>query len=104
MTAETISVEVVFALPDRQELLDVVVPKGSSVADAIAASGIAGLFPDTDLVSLPTGIWGREVPRSALPRDGDRIEIYRPLEMDPKEARRQLAAAGRTMVDRRRPE
>lgn len=101
MTKAKVQVEVVFATPVRQELVEVGLPAGASVADAIEASGIADRFPRESLDDLPVGVWGREASRDAGIRDGDRIEIYRPLAMDPKEARRQLALAGRTMVDRR---
>lgn len=96
-----LDVEVVFALPDRQVLLDASVPAGASVRDAIEVSGIASRFPGIDLDTLKVGIWGRAVDRDAALRPGDRVEIYRPLEIDPKEARRQLARAGLTMKDNR---
>ena len=95
--SEEITVEVVFAAPDTQSLLTVRVAAGASVAEAIERSGIAAKHRDFDLDALATGIWGREVDRSTLLKDGDRIELYRPLSIDPREARRQLALAGRTM-------
>ena len=81
-------VEVVFALPDRQVLEALEVENGATVAEAIARSGIARRFPETDLSELQVGVWGRTVDRSRVLREGDRVEIYRPLEMDPREARR----------------
>ena len=87
----TISVEVVFALPDRQELVPLVVDHGATVADAIAQSGLERKFPDIRLDELQAGIWGRSVSREHVLGDGDRVEIYRPLERDPREARRLLA-------------
>lgn len=101
MTEETIDVEVVFALPERQALIEVPVPAGATVADAIVASGIRTRFPGVALDELDVGIWGRVVDRDKILEAGDRIELYRALEIDPKEARRQLAAAGRTMKDSR---
>lgn len=92
-----IEVEVVFARPDRQRLVTVVVPDTASVADAIAASGLALEFPDENLDALEVGIWGRIVEKERPLSAGDRVEIYRPLELDPREARRQRAAAGATM-------
>ena len=98
-----ISAEVVLALPGRQLLVSVTLGQGATVAEAIAASGLAAQFPDEDLDALPTGIWGQPVRRDHLVGDGDRVEIYRPLRIDPREARRQLAQAGRTMrADRKR--
>ena len=81
-------VEVVFALADRQELLVVELPAGATVGAAIARSGLARQFPEFDLDSLQAGIWGKPLPRSHVVKEGDRVEIYRPLEMDPREARR----------------
>ena len=81
-------VEVVFALPDRQLLETITVDEGASVADALRLSGIEERFPDVSLDELQVGIWGKPVERTQALRDGDRVEIYRPLELDPREARR----------------
>jgi len=86
--ADTLTVEVVFALPDQQALVSVTLEKGARVGDAISASGLVQRFADERLDTLPTGIWGRQVERDHVLDDGDRVEIYRPLEMDPREARR----------------
>lgn len=94
---ETIEVEVVFALAERQELVAIALPPGATVGDAIEQSGIAAKFPEQDLSACETGIWGRLVDRSRSLQDGDRVEIYRPLEIDPREARRKLAAEGKSM-------
>lgn len=93
----SISVEVVLAFADRQELVSVRLEHGSTVDDAIERA-LPPLFPDIDLESLQCGIWGRPVPRTHTVADGDRVELYRPLEIDPRDARRQLAAAGRSMT------
>ena len=97
LMSDNITVEVVFAVPEKQHLVTIKLPEGSIVADAIAESAIAGRFKGADLDSLQVGIWGRPVGRDATLADGDRVEIYRELEIDPREARRQLALAGRTM-------
>lgn len=86
--SETIDVEVVFALPDRQRLVPLTVTKGTTVDAAIAASGIADSFPDVEFEKLATGIWGRPVSRQHTLQQGDRVEVYRDLLMDPREARR----------------
>ena len=86
-------VEVVFALADRQVLRAVELPDGATVSEAIATSGIAGQFPDLDFEELQAGIWGKPVERACAVRDGDRVELYRSLEMDPREARRLRAGA-----------
>ena len=75
-------VEVVYALPDKAEVVSLRLPDGATVADALAASGLGG---------NAFGIFGREVPAGHPLRDGDRVEIYRPLAADPKEARRRRA-------------
>ena len=92
-----LTVEVVFALPDRQELVAVSLEEGSTVSDAIAQSSIASLFPGWDLGECAVGVWGRLASPDQRLRHGDRVEIYRPLLMDPREARRALAAEGKSM-------
>lgn len=86
-----------FASPDRQSLKCVPVASGETVADVVARSGLREDFPEFEIDGLALGIWGREVDRTRPVKEGDRIEIYRPLEMDPREARRRLALSGRTM-------
>jgi len=90
-------VEVVFALPETQSLQVVTVETGTTAADCVARSGIARQFPEHDLAEFSLGVWGRQIERSQVVKEGDRVEIYRPLELDPREARRQLALVGRTM-------
>ena len=96
--AESITVELVFAVPDRQVLLALDVAGDATVADVIAASGIQEQFPDAAIAELEAGIWGNVVSRDRVVREGDRIELYRRLRIDPREARRRLAEAGRTMA------
>lgn len=86
-------VEVVFAMPDKQVLETVLVPEGATVEDAIRRSGIERRFPGEELASLSVGIWGRLVERDRVVEDGDRVEIYRPLAVDPREARRLKAGS-----------
>lgn len=102
MSGEPLSIEVVFALPDRQELVTVTVDDGATVEDAIACSSLAAAFPDWNLANCAVGIWGRPVERNRKLQSGDRVEIYRPLKIDPREARRTLAAQGRSMGKRSR--
>ncbi|MBP9955554.1 RnfH family protein [Geopseudomonas guangdongensis] len=91
---DTIAVEVVYALADKQKLLRLSVPRGTSMREAAERSGIAGFFPELDLATAPMGIFGKAVarPEERLLEDGERVEIYRPLIADPKEARKQRAA------------
>ncbi|GGO74479.1 RnfH family protein [Bowmanella pacifica] len=91
MTEKQIRLEVVYALADKQALLEVVVEKGTTVQDAIRASGILKRFPDIDLNETKVGIWYRTCKLTDEPKDGDRIAIYRPLIADPKDARRRRA-------------
>ncbi|HSG59531.1 MAG TPA: RnfH family protein [Woeseiaceae bacterium] len=93
----TISVEVVFALPERQVLVALELGEAATVAEAIERSGLGQQFPDEAIDALPVGIWGHVTTPDHVLADGDRVEVYRPLEMDPREARRQLAQAGKTM-------
>lgn len=75
-------IEVVCALPEGAEIVEVRLPEGATVREALAASGLKG-----DQV----GIFGKRVTLDARVADGDRVEIYRPLKLDPKEARRNRA-------------
>jgi hypothetical protein len=97
---EPLQVEVVFALPERQELVKVTLEPGASVQEAIEKSSIAGHFPECTLDQCRVGIWGRIVDRDEQVRHGDRVEIYRELLIDPRDARRSLATAGKTMGPR----
>ena len=97
VVTEQIKVEVVFATAKRQSLLELEVAAGSTVAEVIARSGIAERFRGERIDDLAVGIWGRVVDREQRVRPGDRVEVYRPLAIDPRQARRQLAEAGRTM-------
>jgi len=90
-------VEIVFASPERQSLQKVSVTSGDTVADVIAKSALREEFSEYEIDGLAVGIWGHEAQRTQAVKAGDRIEVYRPLELDPREARRRLALAGRTM-------
>nr|WP_232848752.1 RnfH family protein [Bowmanella yangjiangensis] len=83
--------EVTYALPDKQALLEVIVERGCTVDEAIKASGILKRFPDINLDEAKVGIWYRTCKLTDEPKDGDRIAIYRPLIADPKDARRRRA-------------
>jgi putative ubiquitin-RnfH superfamily antitoxin RatB of RatAB toxin-antitoxin module len=81
-------VEVAFATPDRQFLECIEVADGATVDDAIRNSDLARRFPEVDFEHLDVGIWGKPAPRDRVLAEGDRVEVYRALEMDPREARR----------------
>ncbi|WP_415758000.1 RnfH family protein [Pseudomonas sp. LT1P18] len=94
MVEAVIDVEVVYAAIDRQVLLSVSVPAGTTVRAALLKSGIGEVFSELDLASCPVGIFGKVIadPGKHAVQAGDRIEIYRPLLADPKEVRRLRAA------------
>ena len=78
-------------MPGRQELVALEVASGSTLADAIAQSGLPEMFEGFELDPAKVGIFGQKASLEQVLRDGDRVEIYRPLIVDPKEARRQRA-------------
>ncbi len=86
--AETIRVEVACAEPGRAFLRAVTLPAGATVADAVAASGLVAAWPGVTVADDRLGVFGRRVASRQVLRDGDRVEVYRPLVLDPKEARR----------------
>jgi putative ubiquitin-RnfH superfamily antitoxin RatB of RatAB toxin-antitoxin module len=90
-------IEVVFATSEKQSLETIVAAPGATVADVISMSNVLDPYPDQNRDDLAIGIWGRVVDEDQIVREGDRVELYRPLELDPREARRQLALVGRTM-------
>lgn len=94
---DVMTIEVVFALPNRQRLVELQLQAGSTIADAIEASGLDTAFQDVDFANCEVGVWSKPRSRDHVLRDKDRVEIYRPLDMDPREARRQLALVGETM-------
>lgn len=92
-----IRVEVVYALARRQKVVNLTLPEGATVRDAILASGLLAEFPELDLEQNKVGIWNKLAKLDARLRDHDRVELYRPLLADPKEVRRQRAAEGKVM-------
>ena len=95
--SDRINVEVVYALPHEQTLLKQSVPAGTTVGEAIKASGIMEKYPEIDLTGNKLGIFGKLTKADAVLRDKDRVEIYRPLIADPKEVRRLRAEEGKAM-------
>ena len=89
---ELIPVEVACALPDRQALLRLDVPAGSTARQAVERSGSAEQFPEIDVAQAPLGVFGQHVDADHALKPGDRVEIYRPLIADPKAARRKRAS------------
>jgi uncharacterized protein len=93
--APTITVELAYAEPARQFLRRLELAEGATVADAIGASGLETEFA-IDASALQAGIWSKPVTRDARLAQGDRVELYRALKIDPKEARRLRAQRART--------
>jgi putative ubiquitin-RnfH superfamily antitoxin RatB of RatAB toxin-antitoxin module len=81
-------VSVAIALRDRQEVVEIELPEGATARDAVDASGIRARFADVDVDALRWGIWSRTCAPDARLREGDRVEVYRPLAMDAKAMRR----------------
>ena len=97
MSAEKISVEVAYALPDRQTIVALTVAADATVQEVIEASGLLRQYPDIDLAQNKVGVFGKLGKLTDTLHAGDRVEIYRPLIADPKEIRKQRAAAGKVM-------
>jgi putative ubiquitin-RnfH superfamily antitoxin RatB of RatAB toxin-antitoxin module len=93
----TFTVEVAYALPEKQALLSVKVSEGVTALQAVQQSGIGQQFSELALDSpaLELGVFGQVVPHDYPLQPGDRVEIYRPLKADPKEARKARAAKAR---------
>lgn len=91
--AKSIQIEVAYATPKRQLILPLEVEEGCTMVDAVKLSGICRAFPEIDVENLSLGIFGKgeKTPESKILKAGDRIEIYRPLVADPKEARKRRA-------------
>jgi hypothetical protein len=92
-----IKVEVLYALPHEQILLNVEMPQGTPLGEGIKISGILEMYPEIDLSINKVGIFGKLNKPDVILRDRDRIEIYRPLIADPKEVRKKRAEEGKVM-------
>ncbi len=94
--ADLIRIEVAYARPDRQVLLPVNVPRGTTLIEAVRKSGLLEQFPEIEIEQASFGIFGKLKAGNQTLNPGDRVEIYRPLIADPKTARRKRAAAVKT--------
>lgn len=90
-----LKIEVAYALRDEQVLLELEAAEGTTARQAVERSGILQRFPEIDLARASLGIFGRLVAPDTPLRNRDRVEIYRPLIADPKDARRERAARRR---------
>jgi uncharacterized protein len=87
-----LQVYVMYALPQNEFIRPLRVPPGTTVGQAIEQSGVLTSFPDINLLTQPVGIYSKKKTLETELRDGDRVEIYRPLVADPKDSRRKRAA------------
>jgi len=87
----SIAVQVCYAMPERELLLALRVAAGSTLEQAVRASGLLQAVPEVDLATSAVGIYGKKKTLDTVLREHDRIELYRPLIADPKEARRRRA-------------
>ncbi len=90
-----IAIQVAYAAPGEQHLIDLQVAPGTTVAEAVRASGLPERVAGADPDRAALGVYGRVVEADRAVQAGDRVEVYRPLELDPREARRQRASLGR---------
>lgn len=88
------TIEVVFATPSRQTVVRIEVAAGANARLAAMQSELDRYFPELDLATVPLGVFGERVADEYQVNDGDRVELYRELELDPKEARRRRAGQG----------
>ena len=95
--AEMITVEVCYAQSANQALVNVKLPEGATLQQALEASGLLEKHPEIDLKKNKFGIFAKLSKLDAALRDKDRVEVYRPLIADPKEVRKQRAAEGKVM-------
>jgi len=92
-----IGVEVAYALPERQTLLRLKVPVGTTAEQAVQRSGLLERYPELDLSASKLGVFAKVVPPQRELREGDRVEIYRPLLADPKAVRQKRAEEGKKL-------
>ena len=100
--SKAIQVEIVLALEDEQVLLSMSLESGATIAEALAKSELQERFAGQNIDAMQTGVWGRRVNRDYRLEAGDRVELYRPLRQDPRDARRELARSGLTMREGRK--
>jgi len=91
----SLRIEVVYALPGGEDAVALELRPGATAADAVRASGVLERHPEIDLERHKIGVHGRAVAAHSALRDGDRVEVYRPLILEPKEARRRRAVKKR---------
>ena len=102
--SHTIAIEVAYALPDKQRIIKLDVPEGTTVMQAVIMSQMDSIFEDLTLSEdLRLGVWGKAVTADRALVAGERVEIYRPLLVDPKEVRRARAARAKAKPAEQQP-
>ena len=94
---QSIQIEICYALPDQQKLLQLTFSEGTTAQQAVSKSGIQKMFPEIEMDHLKLAIFSAIIENDYPLKEGDRIEILRPLLADPKEVRKKRAAAGKKM-------
>lgn len=94
-SSRKICIEVAFASSTHQKLIEMEVPANSTARKAVEESGLDRIFPDFDFKSAPIGVFGKAVPDDYLLADGNRVEVYRPLQQAPTDARRKRAKSAK---------
>lgn len=96
-----INVEVAYALPDVQKIIALKVEEGCTAYEAVIRSRIVEAFPEIDPETTPMGIFGKVIrdPKAEALKEGLRVEIYRPLLIDPKQARANRAAKKKAEIE-----
>jgi len=93
---DSIEVEIAYAAPVVQVLKRIKIPRGTTLENAVRLSGIIDQFPEIDLGKNRVGIFSKFAKCETILETNDRVEIYRPLVIDPKEARRLRVTKNRT--------
>ena len=97
MPTDDLHIEIAYATPGQQMILECVINADVSPRDAVMQSNIETFFPEIDKQNCDLGIFGKAIRNDHKLQNGDRIEIYRPLLADPKEVRKRRAAEGKRM-------
>ena len=101
MAKHPIQIDIVAALPKQQVMISLEVPSGTTLEEAVSRTEIADQLTGLDIDRQRLGIFGRVCAPDTELRDGDRVEIYRPLNADPKTVRRELAELERSRKSRK---
>ena len=97
MVSKKFEVQVVYAKPAEQLVISIGVDAGATLVQAVQQSGVLDRYPEIEIETLKAGIFGKAAGPDTVLSEGDRVEIYRPLIADPKEARKKRAAEGKPM-------